>query len=135
MHLIPKSSRVVTIIAWLVLTLGLLMLIYWGLYLMRRMPTENIPILSESMTALLAFITGVGLLRRRPWAVPSCLFLSGMWAYGVIGGIALVFQQGLAFDSPFGSITDALMFPLILLYALWMATTVWKNRQEFPGTD
>ena len=135
MHFIPRSTKVVTMIGWLVLILGLSMVMYWVLYIIRQMPMGDIPILSESITALLALTTGYGILRRKPWALPSCLILSGMWAYGVIGGIALVFQRGLSFDSPFGSITDAILFPLILVYALWMAAAVWKNREQFQGAS
>jgi hypothetical protein len=131
MVLIPKSTKAVTIIGLLVLILGLAMVLYWALYIFRQMPIGDIPILSESITALLSLATGYGLLRRKHWAVPCCLILSGMWAYGVIGGIALVMKHGLSFDSPFGSITDAIMFPLILLFAIWMAVTIWSNREQF----
>ena len=133
MHIIPKSKKAITGIGWIVIILGLTMAAYWILYIIRQMPVGDIPILSESITALLALTTGYGLLRRRRWAVPCCLVLSGMWAYGVIGGIALVLQHGLSFDSPFGAIIDALMFPLILIFTIWMAVTVWDNREQFVG--
>lgn len=131
MNIIPRSLKAVNVIGWLVLILGFAMVIYWVLYIVHQMPVGDIPILSESVTALLALTTGFGLLRRKSWAVPSTLVLCGMWAYGVIGGIALVIQHGLSFDSPFGALTDALMFPLILLFAIWMVVTVWINRGQF----
>lgn len=131
MHFIPQSTKAVTVIGWLVLILGFTMVVYWVLYIIRQMPIGEIPILSESITALLALVAGYGLLRRKPWSVPFCLALSGMWAYGVIGGIALVLKHGLSFESPFGAFTDAAMFPLILLFAVWMAATIWKNRNQF----
>jgi hypothetical protein len=131
MNIVPKSTKIVSIIGWLVLLLGLSMVIYWIMYVVRKMPIGDIPILSESITAMLAFVTGFGLIRRKNWAVPCTLVLCGMWAYGVIGGIALVIQHGLSFDSPFASFTDALMFPLILLFAIWVAVTIWSNREEF----
>lgn len=131
MNIIPRSLKAVNVIGWLVLILGFAMVIYWVLYIVHQMPVGDIPILSESVTALLALTTGFGLLRRKSWAVPGTLVLCGMWAYGVIGGIALVIQHGLSFDSPFGALTDALMFPLILLFAIWMVVTVWINRGQF----
>jgi hypothetical protein len=134
MHFIPRTKNAITGIGCIVLSMGLVMILYWILYLFRQMPIGDIPILSESITALLALMTGYGLIRRKRWAVPCCLVLSGMWAYGVIGGIALDLQHGLSFDSPFGAITDAVMFPLILFFALWLAVTIWNNREQFGKT-
>ena len=131
MKIIPRSTKVIDMIGWLVLLLGLTMIVYWSLYLIRKMPIGDIPILSESVTAILALATGFGLLRRKSWAVPFALVLCGMWAYGVIGGIALVLQHGLSFESPFSAITDALMFPLILLFSIWLGVTIWSNRERF----
>ena len=131
MPFIPKSVKTLSVIGGLVLVLGLTMVIYWSLYIIRQMPIKDVPILSELITALLALVTGFGLICRKRWAVPFCLVLSGMWAYGVIGGIALVLQHGLSFESPFGAIIDAALFPLILLFAFWMAATVWINRKQF----
>jgi hypothetical protein len=133
MHLIPETDRSMNAIGWLVLLFGIAMVVYWVLYLIRQMPTGGVPILSESVTALLALSTGAGLLRRKKWAVPFCFVLAGMWAYGLIGGIALVLQQGLSFESPFGAATDAALFPVILLFDLWMALTVWSNRLKFSS--
>jgi hypothetical protein len=133
MNIIPKSTGAIKIIGQLVFILGMMMVVYWVLYIVREMPMGDIPILSESITALLALTTGFGLLRRNRWAVPFTLVLCGMWAYGVIGGIALVLQHGLSFDSPFGSFTDAVLFPLILLFAIWLAITIWTNREQFKG--
>jgi hypothetical protein len=47
-----------------------------------------------------------------------------LWDYGVIGGIGLVLQHGLDFMSPFGAITDAVLFPLILAFSVYMAVVV-----------
>jgi 4-hydroxybenzoate polyprenyltransferase len=68
---------------------------------MQRNPIGDIPIFSELVTALLALMTGIGMWYRKRWAVPCSLALAGMWAYGVIGGIALVFRQGLDFSLPY----------------------------------
>jgi hypothetical protein len=95
------------------------------MFLVKKIPLGDIPVLSESIAALPALTTGWGLLYRKRWSVPCCLVLAGMWAYGVIGGIALVMEPGLSFDSPFGSNTDAIIFPLILLFA------IWSNREQF----
>ena len=138
MKVIPKSSGAVTVIGVLVLLLGISMVVYWVMYIVRQMPMDGVPVLSESVTALLALVTGFGVMRRKPWVVPFTLVLCGMWAYGVIAGIALVLKQGLSFDSPFGAATDALLFPLVLLFALWVAATTWMNRAQFtrpPNTD
>ena len=131
MIIFPKSTKAITIVGWLVFVLGLTMVVYWLLYIVRKMPMGDIPILSESITALLALITGFGLIQRKSWSVPYTLVLCGMWAYGVIGGIALVIQHGLSFESPFGALTDALLFPMILLFAVWLAGTIWCNREQF----
>ena len=124
----PKSLLVMTLV---VLLLGLAMFVYWGMYLVQSMPLEHIPILSEIVTALLAIVTGFGLLYRRHWAVPCSLVLAGMWSYGVIAGIGVVFQNGLNFTSPFGAITDTVLFPLILVFSIYMAVTVWRQRERF----
>jgi hypothetical protein len=47
-----------------------------------------------------------------------------MWGYGVIGGIGLVLQHGLDFTSPLGALTDAVLFPLILVFSIYLALVV-----------
>jgi hypothetical protein len=126
-----SSLKSLTAIAWVVLILGLAMVVYWTMFLFQKIPIGDIPILSESITALLAFVTGCGLLYRKEWAVPCSLVLAGMWSYGVIGGIGIVIERGLNFHSPFGAIADSILFPLILLFSLFMAITIWKNRERF----
>ena len=49
----------------------------------------------------------------------------------MLRGIQLVFEHGLDFSSPFGAITDAVLFPLILIFAVTMAVVVWRNRECF----
>jgi hypothetical protein len=124
----PVRLRVIAIV---VLLLGLAMVVYWTMYLVQRLPIGTIPVLSESAAAILAFVTGIGLLLRKTWAVPCSLVLAGLWAYGVIGGIQVVLQFGLDFNSPFGAISDAILFPLILLFAIYMAITIWTKRKWF----
>jgi hypothetical protein len=125
---VPIQIKVIAII---VLVMGVAMLFYWGMFLLKGMSTVGIPVLSEFVNAGLAFISGIGLLRRRKWSIPTSLFTAGMWAYGVLGGINLVLEKGLAFSSPFGAITDAVLFPLILVFSIFFACIVWRNRTAF----
>ena len=124
----PRQFRIITGVVFL---LGAAMLVYWTLWLVRGMPVDGIPVLSELLTAALALATAVGLLRRRRWSLPLALVLAGMWSYGIIGGIVLALQHGLDFSSPFGAITDAILFPLVLVFALYMAQYLWRNRALF----
>jgi hypothetical protein len=55
------------------------------------------------------------------WCVPCSLALAGLWAYGVIASIQMVIENGLDFTSPFGARTDAILFPLILAFSVFMA--------------
>ena len=107
------------------------MVVYWMMFFLRKMPIGDIPIISESVTALLALVTGFGLLFGRQWAVPCCLVLAGMWGYGVIAGIGVVLRHGINFPSPFGAITDSILFPLILLFSIYMAVVIWRQRVWF----
>lgn len=125
---IPLSLRITSII---VLLLGIAMLLYWGMFYLQGMPMTGIPVLSELVNAVLALISGIGLLRLRKWSIPTSLFTAGMWAYGVLGGISLVLENGLDFSSPFGALTDAILFPMILVFAVVMAVVVWRNRGVF----
>jgi hypothetical protein len=118
-------------IAVVILLLGLAMLVYWGMFVIQGMPISGIPVLSELVNAMLALTSGIGLLRRDKWSVPVSLLTAGMWFYGVLGGIQLVLEKGLDFSSPFGAFTDAVLFPLILIFAVYMAVVVWRNQAVF----
>jgi hypothetical protein len=131
MQTISNPPKSLSVIALVVLLLGLAMVVYWTMFLVQRMPIGDIPVLSESITALLALVTGFGLWYRKYWAVPCSLVLAGMWSYGVIGGIGVVLQHGLNFTSPFGAITDAILFPLILVFSIYMAVVIWRQRSWF----
>jgi hypothetical protein len=131
MPTISEAPRSLKVIAPIVLLLGLAMAVYWVMFFVQRMPIGDIPVLSESVTALLALATGFGLLFGRRWAVPCCLVLAGMWSYGVIAGIGLVLRHGINFTSPFGAMTDAILFPLILLFSICMAAVIWRRREWF----
>jgi len=126
-----NSPNQIKIVAIITLALGFLMLMYWGMYILQGLPIAGIPVLSELVNASLAILSGVGLLRLRKWSIPTSLFTAGMWAYGVLGGINLVLEHGLDFTSPFGAITDAVLFPLILVFAVYMAVVVWRSREFF----
>ena len=125
---IPLSLRMSSFI---VLLLGVAMLLYWGMFYLQGMSMTGIPVLSELVNAVLALISGIGMLRLRKWSIPTSLFTAGMWAYGVLGGITLVLEKGLDFSSPFGAITDAVLFPLILVFAVFLVVVVWRNREFF----
>ena len=118
-------------IAVVILLLGIAMLVYWGMFMIQGMPISGIPVLSELVNAVLALTSGIGLLCRDKWSVPVSLLTAGMWFYGVLGGIQLVLEKGLDFSSPFGAFTDAVLFPLILIFAVYMAIIVWRNRELF----
>ena len=126
-----NSPNQIKIVAIITLALGFLMLMYWGTYILQGLPIAGIPVLSELVNASLAILSGVGLLRMRKWSIPTSLFTAGMWAYGVLGGINLVLEHGLDFTSPFGAITDAVLFPLIQVFAVYMAVVVWRSREFF----
>jgi hypothetical protein len=49
----------------------------------------------------------------------------------MIAGIGIILRYGINFDSPFGAITDIILFPLILLFAIYMAAVVWQKREWF----
>ncbi len=67
----------------------------------------------------------------RRWSISTSLFTAGMWAYAVLGGIQLVLEEGLDFTSPFGASTDAVLFPLVLIFAVYLSLVVWRNRESF----
>jgi hypothetical protein len=131
---VKSSLKTIThlrILSIVVLIFAIAMVVYWTLYLIRGMPTEGIPILSEILTALLALVTAFGLLHLKKWSVATALVLAGMWSYAVLGGINLIIEKGLNFASPFGAITDAIIFPIILLFSLYFAYKIWINRNLF----
>jgi hypothetical protein len=49
----------------------------------------------------------------------------------VIGGINRVLENGLDFTSLFGAVTDAVIFPLVLIFALYTAVMIWNNWDLF----
>jgi hypothetical protein len=124
----PKQLTIITI---LVAIFGVAMFVYWGLFILQGIPIGGIPVLAEMVTACLAIITAIGLIRMKSWSIPCTLMLAGLWGYGVISGIQLVIENGLDFTSPFGALTDAILFPLILVFSIYMAITIWRNRREF----
>lgn len=125
------QSKQLNLITVLVSIFGIAMFIYWGMFILQGIPVDGIPILAEMVTACLAIVTAFGLIRRQKWSIPCALTLAGLWGYGVISGIQLVLENGLDFTSPFGALTDAILFPLILIFSVYMAMTVWRNRSVF----
>ena len=86
---------------------------YWSLYIARGMPLEGVPILSEFINAGLALLTGYGIFTLRSWALMTGFVLSGMWIYGVVGGLNMVIDKGLDFSSPIGALSDTIIFRMI----------------------
>ena len=83
------------------------------------------------VAACLAIVTAIGLIRMKSWSLPCSLALAGLWGYGVIAGIQMVLESGFDFTSPFGTLTDAILFPLILAFFVYMAMYLWRNRSVF----
>jgi hypothetical protein len=54
-----------------------------------------------------------------------------MWVYAALGGVNLVLDHGLDFTSPFGALTDAVLFPLIFVFAVSLAFLAWRHRAAF----
>jgi hypothetical protein len=126
-----KDNRQIKIVSIVVLLLGSAMLLYWGMFVLQGMSISGIPVLSELVNAGLALISGVGLWRLKRWSIATSIFTSGMWSYGVLGGISLVLENGLDFSSPFGAITDAVIFPLVLIFSVYLSFVVWRNQEFF----
>lgn len=126
-----RAHTQIKVVALIVLLLGIAMLAYWGMFVVQGMPIAGIPVLSELVNAALALISGIGLVRLRRWSIPTSLFTAEMGGYGLLGGINRVLEHGLDFSSPFGAITDAVLFPLILVVAVFMAVVVWRRRDLF----
>jgi len=121
----------IKVLAVIVFLLGCVMLLYWGMYLVQGMPVAGIPVLSEVINAVLALVSGFGLWWRKTWSIATSLFTAGIWAYGVLGGINMVLENGLDFMSLFGAFTDAVLFPLVLIFSVYLAIVVWRNRAAF----
>jgi hypothetical protein len=131
----PKSIIVVSLTVFI---LGLTMFGYWTKYILDGMPLENIPIIPEGIAAVLALLTGIGLFRLRQWSLASGLILCGLWIYGCVGGINLVFYHlivagRLNFQSPVGAWTDAILFFLISAWSVFLAVYLWKMRRHFSA--
>ena len=124
----PKGRMVLSIV---ILALGLLMIVYWTMYVVQGMPLEGIPLAPELLAATLALITGYGLLRQRNWSYATGCTLAGLWIYGVVGGLQMVATEGLDFQSPIGALTDALLFVLVLGFSIYLTIFLWKRREQF----
>lgn len=67
----------------------------------------------------------------RWWNLPFSVVLSGMWCYGVIEAISLMLKKGIDASSPFGALTDTVFFPLVLAFAVYKVTYIWRHRELF----
>lgn len=108
---------------------------YWIKYLLDGLPLKGIPLVPELINATLALVTAYGIARRRAWSLPAGLVLAGMWIYGVSGGINLVLMEGLEFKSPIGAMSDAIIFVIVLVFALFLVFYLWRNRRLIADTE
>jgi len=126
-----KKPKSLILLAVVVFIFGLMMWGYWVKYLLDGLPLKGIPLLPELLNATLALITAIGLFRGNNWSLPAGMVLGGMWIYGVTGGINLVLVEGLAFKSPIGALSDAVIFVIVLIFAVFLTAYLWKNRRLF----
>lgn len=121
------------ILSVVIFVLGLMMFGYWIKYIIDGLPLKDIPILSEGIAAILALITGPGLYFRKKWSLPAGLVLCGFWLYGCLGGVNLVLYDLIVYNelkyiSPIGALTDAVLFIVIIIFAIILAAFLWKRR-------
>ena len=131
MNTVVQKPKNIIALSVVVFIFGIMMVGYWISYLAKGLPLEGIPIASELINAALALVTAYGLFRMRPWSLATGLVLSGMWIYGVVQGINLVIEKGLAFSSPIGAFTDAVIFVIVFIFALFMIIFLWRKRVHF----
>lgn len=124
----------ILILSIVVFIFGLMMIGYWVSYLVKGLPLEGIPLASELITAALALVTAYGLFKMKSWCLTTGSVLCGMWIYGVVQGINLVINKGLDFSSPIGAFTDAVIFVIVLIFAVWMIFFLWRKRAIFLST-
>jgi len=127
MEQIKRRTKGITAISIIIFIFGLLMVGYWTSYIWQGMPLKGIPLGSELVAAVLAIITAVGLFRMRPWSLATALILCGLWIYGVVGGINLVIENGLDFESPVGALTDTIIFVVVLICSVFIAIFLWRR--------
>jgi len=85
------------------------------------------------MMGPLYFVTGIGLLRRRPWAVPVGLITGAMIFYAIL---FFIFSGTLAQRSPDATaiVTTLLSAVPYLAYPLWLIPTLLARRSLFART-
>lgn len=126
-----RRPRALTAVAIVCLGFGLSMFGYWTLYFARGMPAVGIPIGSELINACVAVAAAIGMLKLRRWGYALGLLAAGMWIYGLTGGIGMVLEKGLAFESPIGALSDAILFVVVLAFAITMAGYLYRKRELF----
>jgi len=131
-----QMPRNILVISSIMIVLGLMTLGYWTLYLTKGLPLDDIPLAAEGINAVLAIITGIGLLKRKKWAFATGILVSGFWLYGTIGGLNIflydiMVHQKLNYQSPIGGWTDAILFVITAIWAIILFVTLWRNRKSF----
>jgi len=130
---INPRTKGITIISVIIFIFGLLMIGYWTSYILQRLPLIGIPLGSELIAAVLAITTAIGLFRMKPWSLATGLILCGLWIYGVVGGINLVIENGLNFESPVGATTDTILFVIVLIFSIFVAVFLWRKHPVLLG--
>ncbi len=124
----PRGILIVSVV---MSTLGLIMLVYWAAYVSRGLPLEDIPLVSEILTALGAIAAAYGLYRLRRWGYILSLVVAGMWIYAVVNGIFLLVRERFAVASPIGSVSDFFAFVLTLVFSVFLIRYLWKHPALF----
>lgn len=129
------KSKSLIIFSVIIFVLGLTMFAYWTKYILDGMTLKNIPIASEGIAAVLALITGIGLYKEKSWSLFTGLSLSGLWIYGCVTGINmvvydLIVSKKLNYESPIGSLTDAIIFIFVTAFAIILIFYLWKIRKQ-----
>jgi len=131
MELTTHRPKQILFISIMVALFGLAMIAYWIAFIAQGIPLDGIPLASELVNAILALIAAWGLFGMKRWSYALGLIVAGMWIYGLLGGISMVLSDGLDFTSPIGALTDAILFVLVLIFAVYMAIGLWRNRDLF----
>lgn len=88
-------------------------------------------VLDSLVLVPLYFTTGLGLARRRTWAVPVGLITGAMIFYAILYFFLNDIFGGL------NSVTDALVYwstsILYLIYPIWLVLTLLRQRDQFSG--
>jgi hypothetical protein len=117
-------------VAWYSILVGVFMLAQWGFTLGTGQTPEiqSEPIrlafhlAAEFVTAVMLILSGIGLLRRTPWARLLSPVALGMLLYTVIVSLGYFAQQG--------QWAPVVMFAILLLLAVVCLVRLWRIGKE-----